>query len=291
MSNNKSIILERLFDAPVKRVWQAITDKNEMKSWYFDLNEFKAQPGFQFQFTGEGKNGNTYKHLCEITEVVPYEKLTYSWRYEGYAGISYVTFELFERGNKTLLRLIHTGIESFPLENTDFAKQNFENGWNDIINNSLKGYLDKHNFQHEISVNASLDKVYKSITREINLWWTEMFEGVSDQKDKSFTVRFGPSVFKTMRVEEIIPKEKVVWHVTDTIIDIPELKNKKEWLNTRIVWQLRAEKTKTTIQLTHIGLHPEIECYSICSIGWVQFCDSLKSYLETGKGNAYKREH
>lgn len=285
---NNSIVLERLFDVSSERVWKAITDKNEMKSWYFDLKDFNAQVGFQFQFTGVSNNGVTYIHLCEITEVVPNKKLTYSWRYEGYSGVSFVTFELFEQGNKTLLKLTHSGIETFPLENTDFALHNFENGWNEILNNSLARHLDRDNFQHEISVNASLDKAFKSITQEIPLWWTEMFEGVSGKFGDVFTVRFGPAVFKTMQIEELIPSKKIVWLVTDTLIDIPELNNKTEWLNTKIVWQLKTKETNTIIQVTHIGLSPDIECYGICSTGWQQFCYSLKSHLENGKGMPFK---
>lgn len=72
--------------------------------------------------------GVQYLHLCEITEVVPEKKLTYSWRYNGYEGNSFVTFELFEQESKTLLILTHKGLETFPKENKDFAMENFEKG-------------------------------------------------------------------------------------------------------------------------------------------------------------------
>jgi len=76
---------------------------------------------------------------------VPGKKLKYSWRYDGYAGNSFVTFELFERENKTLLRLTHEGVETFPNETKDFAKENFVKGWTGIINVSLKDYLEAEN--------------------------------------------------------------------------------------------------------------------------------------------------
>ena len=136
---NKPIIVERVFNAPVSKVWKAITDKAEMKDWYFDLAEFKPEVGFKFQFMG-GTEEKQYLHLCEITDVVPEKKLTYSWRYDGYEGNSFVTFELFEEGNQTRLKLTHRGLESFP-DNPDFAKSNFEDGWDQIINTSLKNYL------------------------------------------------------------------------------------------------------------------------------------------------------
>ncbi len=142
--NNEIITIERLFDAPVAKVWTAITSKDEMKAWYFDLAEFKAEPDFKFQFTGGPDEGPQFLHLCEITEATPQKKLTYSWRYDGYPGISFVSFDLFEKGDKTLLRLTHTGIGSFPeTANNAFAISNFKAGWDAIINTSLKNYLEK----------------------------------------------------------------------------------------------------------------------------------------------------
>ena len=142
---SQPIVIERLFDAPVSRVWKAITDKDDMRKWYFDLPEFKADVGFTFQFTGGPSPEKQYVHLCEITEVIPEKRLTYSWRYEGYSGNSFVTFELTKQGNKTLFRLTHTGIETFPIENRDFAIRNFEEGWTQIVNVSLKEYFEKVN--------------------------------------------------------------------------------------------------------------------------------------------------
>ena len=140
---NQAIVLQRLFNASCSKVWKAITDKNEMKSWYFDLFDFKPEVGFKFQFSGGPSPDVQYLHLCEVTQVIEEKKLTYSWRYDGYPGISFVTFELEPQGIKTLLTLTHRGLESFPEDKTDFAKHNFEQGWDHIINTALKGYLEK----------------------------------------------------------------------------------------------------------------------------------------------------
>jgi uncharacterized protein YndB with AHSA1/START domain len=139
--DTQPIVMESVLNAPVTKVWKAITDKNEMKNWYFDLAEFKPEVGFKFQFLG-GTDEKQYLHLCEITEVVHEKKLTYSWRYDGYAGNSFVTFELFEQGKNTLLKLTHTGLETFPADNNDFAKKNFVEGWTHIIHTGLKDYLE-----------------------------------------------------------------------------------------------------------------------------------------------------
>ena len=69
--DNQLIVLERLFNASTTTVWKALTDKNEMKNWYFDLAEFKAELGSKFQFTGGPSPDKQYLHLCEVTEVIP----------------------------------------------------------------------------------------------------------------------------------------------------------------------------------------------------------------------------
>jgi len=137
------VIREVLLNAPASKVWKAITDKNEMKKWYFDLKEFKPVVGFKFQFYG-GDEKKQWLHICEITEVVPEKKLTHSWKYDGYSGISYVTFELIPEGNKTRVKLIHTGLESFPVDEVpEFGKENFVAGWDHIIGTSLKKFVEE----------------------------------------------------------------------------------------------------------------------------------------------------
>ena len=141
--NNQPIVVEKTYDAPVPQVWTAITDRDEMKEWYFDLEDFKAVPGFTFSFKGGPSPEKQYQHLCEVIEAIPLKKLSYSWRYDGYPGNSLVSFDLTPEGNKTLLRLTHEGLESFPADQKDFAKSNFEEGWDQIINTSLSEYLQK----------------------------------------------------------------------------------------------------------------------------------------------------
>lgn len=142
---SKDIVVERLFTAPIDMVWKALTVKELMKEWYFDLAAFKAEKGFKFEFRGGPSPEKQYLHLCEIIEVVSQKKLTYSWRYDGFEGNSYVTFELTKQGSQTLLKLTHTGIDTFPHSNGDFAIDNFKEGWNQIINTSLRGFLEPKN--------------------------------------------------------------------------------------------------------------------------------------------------
>ena len=136
----EAVIVERTFDAPVARVWKALTDVDQMRVWYFDLKEFKLQIGFEFEFVVEHE-GNTYHHLCKVTEVIPEKKIAYTWRYKGEVGDSLVTFELFGEGDRTRLKLTHSGIETFP-KTPAYARKNFEAGWTEIIGSELKRFVE-----------------------------------------------------------------------------------------------------------------------------------------------------
>ena len=136
----EAVVIERTFNAPVPRVWKALTDVEEMRRWYFDLKEFKPEVGFEFEFTVEHE-GMNYHHLCKVTKVIPQKTLAYAWRYQGHEGDSLVTLELFADGKKTRLKLTHEGLETFP-KLPPFARKNFIEGWTQIIGSSLKAFVE-----------------------------------------------------------------------------------------------------------------------------------------------------
>ena len=215
------LVLERTFDAPVARVWQAMTTKEEMSRWFFDLKEFKAQAGFEFQFAVEHE-GNTYDHRCKVTEVVPQKKLAFTWRYHGHEGDSLVTFELLAEGTKTRLKLTHAGVETFP-KTPQFVRKNFERGWN-YISTALLDYVE--NADREIYITRDFDAprelLWEAMTnpkRVVNWWGPVGFTTTIEEMDFRVGgvwkhVMRGPdgaeypnkSVFK-----EIVKPEKIVY--------------------------------------------------------------------------------
>ena len=140
VTKDEPLVVERTFDAPVSLVWKALTNKEDIKQWSFDLREFAPEVGFEFQFDVEHE-GFRYCHRCRVTEAIPHKRLAYTWRYEGHAGDSLVTFELFAEGARTRLRLTHEGLETFP-KLPAFAKANFAAGWTEIVGTSLKNFVE-----------------------------------------------------------------------------------------------------------------------------------------------------
>ncbi|HYU69356.1 MAG TPA: SRPBCC domain-containing protein [Burkholderiales bacterium] len=137
---DEPLVVERTFDAPVALVWKALTDKEDIKQWSFELREFAPVVGFEFQFDVEHE-GVRYCHRCKVTEAIPNRRLAYTWRYEGHAGDSLVSFDLFAEGSKTRVKLTHEGLETFP-KLPAFAKANFAAGWTEIVGTSLKNFVE-----------------------------------------------------------------------------------------------------------------------------------------------------
>jgi len=138
---NEPLVIERTYNAPADMVWNALTDSKQMQQWYFPIADFKPVVGFEFQFEG-GSEKVTYLHLCKVTEVVPGKKIAYSWKYDGYPGSSVVTWELFEGGKKTRIRLTHEGLETFPQDKPDFARSSFNEGWEYFTGKALKNFVE-----------------------------------------------------------------------------------------------------------------------------------------------------
>lgn len=134
------LIIERTFSAPLALVWRAITNREDMAKWYFEMENFAPQAGCEFRFVVEHE-GHQFDHRCRVTEVIPQKKIAYTWRYDGHAGDSLVTFELFPAGDKTRLKLTHEGLDTFtnPLL---FPRKNFLRGWTSLIGTELKQFVE-----------------------------------------------------------------------------------------------------------------------------------------------------
>jgi len=140
--DSKPIIIEEELKAPIEIVWRALTDRAEISQWFFEVDEFEPEVGFNFSFYDGGEE-QKYQHICKVLEVETNKKLSYSWTYPDLDGYSTVTFELLSKNNGvTILKFSHEGIESFPQDNPLFTRQSFLDGWRQIISISLKEYVE-----------------------------------------------------------------------------------------------------------------------------------------------------
>ncbi|WP_435413773.1 SRPBCC family protein [Psychroserpens mesophilus] len=136
------IKVKQNFHQPVETVWKAITEIKEMRQWFFEnIPAFEPSVGFKTQFTVTSEN-RQFPHLWEITEVIPLQKIVYNWRYEGYEGNSFVTFQLSEiNSHLTELTLTTKVTEDFPDDIPEFKKESCVTGWNYFIKERLLEHL------------------------------------------------------------------------------------------------------------------------------------------------------
>ena len=137
------------------------------------------------------------------------------------------------------------------------------------------------NYQTSIVVNNNASEVFEKIS-QVQEWWATNFEGSASKQGDVFTVHFGDT-YVTFEITEAIPGKKVVWYVTDCYL--PWLKDKKEWNGTEAVFEISETGNGTRVDMTHVGLTPEVECYAGCEKGWNHHIqDSLVALLTEGKG-------
>jgi hypothetical protein len=148
--------------------------------------------------------------------------------------------------------------------------------------------MKEQDYHTSITVDATAHEAFESIN-SVTKWWTENLEGGSQKLNDEFTVRFGDVHYSRQKLVEIVPDKKVVWLVTDSKLNF--IKDKNEWTNTKISFEISTQNNETKIHFTHIGLVPEIECFDACSNAWSQYIQrSLLNLINTGKGQPTRKE-
>ena len=137
------------------------------------------------------------------------------------------------------------------------------------------------NYTTAIVVNQTPHEAFAAINN-VRGWWSGEIAGDTDTLGAEFTYRVPDVHYCKMRIVELLPGKKVVWHVLDSDISYTRVKN--EWNDTRISFEIFTKGAKTEIRFTHIGLVPTDECYGSCSDAWGSLIQgSLRQLIATGQ--------
>lgn len=133
-------------------------------------------------------------------------------------------------------------------------------------------------FSAKITAGEAISKISK-----VPEWWGVTFTGNSEKQDDQFVIKMGEEAFFNCTVTELVPNKRVVWSINDCYM--PWYTDKKEWANTKLIFDVNENNGVTDLHFTHKGLTPEVECYKDCEPGWTHWIKtSLESYFTTGKG-------
>ena len=134
----KSITLTTTYPHSIEKVWKALTDPQAMSEWLMPCN-IEPRVGHQFQFQTKPYPGFDGTVHCEVLEVVPPEKLSFSWS-GGSLTNTIVSFRLQAVEEHTQLTFEHQGFEG--LFNALVVRRLLANGWKKkILTIQLPNYL------------------------------------------------------------------------------------------------------------------------------------------------------
>ena len=145
--------------------------------------------------------------------------------------------------------------------------------------------MKRKDFQATIALEISSRDVFKAITNDVAKWWGgKDLKGSSTKLNDEFVIHHPGAHYSKQKLVEIIPDKKIVWLITESEMSWLE-KDKHEWTNTKLIFEIAVEGDKTILRFTHEGLVPEKECYERCAHeGWdIVIKDYLFHFIITGK--------
>src|SRR5262245_45291947 len=108
----KKLVIRRLLKAERKRIFSALSDPVKMADWFYGMERGQARVTCDFRIGGKYcvemfNEESQCVATGEYLEIVPPEKLVFTWSNDGLVKNSKVTIELFEKGDQTELVLTH----------------------------------------------------------------------------------------------------------------------------------------------------------------------------------------
>jgi uncharacterized protein YndB with AHSA1/START domain len=139
--NDNQLVLARIIDAPVEKVYRAWTDPELMKQWFSPRPwttpkvSVDLRPGGASMVTMADENGNEYPNPGQYLEVVPNKKLVFTDAYvgdwkPGAKPFMTVTLTFENEGGKTryIARCQHWNAE----DKAAHVKMGFHEGWGQV---------------------------------------------------------------------------------------------------------------------------------------------------------------
>lgn len=142
---HRDLVIKWYFPHPVEKVWECLTNPELVSQWLMK-NDFKPIVGHKFNFHTKPIPKMSFDGIvyCEVLEIVPGQKLVYTWKggpKPGVIGLDTVlTWTLSREGEGTRVVLEHSGFKGFK---NLIASVFMEAGWKKNIPRRMGKILDE----------------------------------------------------------------------------------------------------------------------------------------------------
>jgi len=132
---------------------------------------------------------------------------------------------------------------------------------------------------HLLPIKAEKRQIFDAITSQKGLskWWTKdcLAQPVTEYVNK---FKFGELIENHMKVIDLQPDKRVEWEC---------IKSVKEWIGTRVIFEIIDKDGMNFLNFLHIGFENEDDFFASCNFNWAKNLISLKNLCETGKGSPF----
>lgn len=224
----KSIKSEMDYEVPLRDLWEAITNSENFKKWYFEIPHFSLVPDDTFEFYDRSK---THKHRCTIISCENEKKLVHTWELPDESNaITTVEWSVKKIDHEhSKLTVTHSGIEGFKDGGESLSEAKLQEGWDRIVHVYLRNYLyliEKLRFS--ININASKKVVWKKLwdKESFKIWSMPLFDGshyegtIKENSRIQFLTPKGYGLFSDVHL--LKPEELIIFKHIGKVINFKE---------------------------------------------------------------------
>jgi uncharacterized protein YndB with AHSA1/START domain len=126
--------------------------------------------------------------------------------------------------------------------------------------------------RHLVFIHSTPEKIYEAITTQkgIAAWWS-IQNNAKPEAGSIYRIYFGGEYYKEIKVAELVEGKKVTWDI---------LHADKEWLNTKVTFDISSGKNHIELRFNHSGWKDYTDLFAQCNHHWGVYLENLKDYTE-----------
>jgi len=134
--SDREIHIERIFDAPRERVWQAFTDAAQVAQWWgrgnrLDIERLEVERGGHWRFVEYGPDGSVNGFEGRFREVTPPERLVQTFEWDGMPGYVAIDTAVLEDLGDGRTKVVTTSLFHTREERDGMLESGMESGLNE----------------------------------------------------------------------------------------------------------------------------------------------------------------